>query len=191
MHDHDLYILRHGQTVWNAEGRLQGRGNSPLTALGLAQAARQRAILEAVNLAGVAAFSSPQARAVETAGIAVAPLMDFVATDPRLCEIDVGDWTGRLRSEIAPPREGASEFDAEDIALYASAPGGEGLAALRARCADFLQDRRGPCLVVAHGITGRMLRAVALGLEDGAMADMAGGQGVVHHLSGGVQRLLD
>ena len=190
MHPHDLYILRHGQTVWNAEGRWQGRANSSLTALGREQAARQRAILEGLDLSGVLAFTSPQGRAVETAGLALAPLVGEVATDGRLREIDVGDWTGRLRAELHPAGAAAEEFDADDIALYGGAPGGEGLDALKSRCASFLADLRGPAVVVAHGITGRMLRVLALGLEEDALAEMPGGQGVVHHLSGGAQRRL-
>ncbi len=190
MHPHDLYLLRHGQTEWNAAGRWQGRANSPLTALGREQAERQRRTLGALDLSGVAAFSSPQGRAVETAGIAVAPLVAEVRTDPRLREIDVGAWTGRLRAELHPAGAAAEEFDADDIALYGGAPGGEGLDALRGRCAAFLADLDGPAIVVAHGITGRMLRVVALGLGEDALADMPGGQGVVHHLSGGAQRRL-
>ena len=190
MHPHDLYLLRHGQTEWNAAGRWQGRANSPLTALGREQAERQRRVLTSLDLSRASAFSSPQGRAVETAGIAVAPLVVEIRTDARLREIDVGDWTGRLRAELHPAGAAAEEFDAEDIALYAGAPGGEGLGALRARCAAFLADLDGPAIVVAHGITGRMLRVVALGLEEDALAGMPGGQGVVHHLSGGTQRRL-
>lgn len=190
MHRHDLYVLRHGQTEWNAIGRWQGRANSPLTAAGRGQAERQRAILAGLDLLGVAAFTSPQGRAVETAGIAVAPLVAEVHSDPRLREIDVGDWTGRLRVDLHPAGAEAEEFDADDIALYGGAPGGEGLDALAARCAAFLTELEGPAMVVTHGITSRMLRVLALGLEEEALADMPGGQGVVHHLSGGTQRRL-
>ena len=190
MHRHDLYVLRHGQTEWNAAGRWQGRENSPLTALGRKQAARQRVILGDLDLSNARAFSSPQGRAVETAGIAVAPLMGEVSTDVRLREIDVGEWTGRLRAELHPAGAEASEFDADDIALYGGAPGGEGLDALRTRCAAFLAGLGGPAVIVAHGITSRMLRVLALGLEEDALAEMPGGQGVVHHLSNGAQRRL-
>ena len=54
-----LYILRHGETEWNASGRLQGRFDSPLTEKGRAQAAVQRMILNDIDLAGYSAFSSP------------------------------------------------------------------------------------------------------------------------------------
>jgi len=48
----ELYILRHGETLWNAENRMQGELNSPLTEKGLRDAARQRDILASLDLAG-------------------------------------------------------------------------------------------------------------------------------------------
>ena len=62
----DLYLMRHGQTVWNAEGRLQGRMDSPLTALGRAQARRQAQLVRGID---AARYASNAGRAVETAGI--------------------------------------------------------------------------------------------------------------------------
>lgn len=186
---HELLLLRHGQTAWNAEGRWQGRLNSPLTALGRRQAERQRGILAGLDLRGFMALSSPSGRAVETAGIALAPLVGAVRTDDRLMEIDVGDWSGRLRGELMPMRPG-EEMGDEALELYWGAPGGEGPERLRARCADFVGDLGGPAVLVCHGITSRMLRGVALGLGDDALAGLPGGQGVVHRLRGGRQEVL-
>ena len=59
----ELYILRHGETYWNAENRMQGELNSPLTEKGLRDAARQGQILSARDLSGFAFFTSPQGRA--------------------------------------------------------------------------------------------------------------------------------
>ncbi|PRY94937.1 putative phosphoglycerate mutase [Hasllibacter halocynthiae] len=186
---HELLVLRHGQTRWNAEGRWQGRLNSPLTPLGIRQATRQGEILAGLDLSGLAAFSSPSGRAIETAGIAVAPHLDPVRTDDRLMEIDVGRWSGRLRGELMPMRPD-EEFGDEALDLYWGAPGGEGPGPLRARCTAFLGGLRGPAVLVCHGITGRMLRAVALGLGDDALGDLPGGQGVVHRIAGGAQEVL-
>ena len=66
-----LYILRHGETEWNALERLQGHHDSPLTPLGQAQAAAQHQILAGEDLRGYTALSSPQARALQTAEIAM------------------------------------------------------------------------------------------------------------------------
>ncbi|MCB2120639.1 MAG: histidine phosphatase family protein, partial [Rhodobacteraceae bacterium] len=46
----ELYVLRHGETVWNAEGRMQGTLDSPLTERGCAQARRQGEILASLGL---------------------------------------------------------------------------------------------------------------------------------------------
>ncbi|MEL6570315.1 MAG: histidine phosphatase family protein [Pseudomonadota bacterium] len=182
----ELYVLRHGQTTWNAENRLQGLLNSPLTAKGEMQAARQFEILRSRDLTGFAAVSSPQGRAIQTAGIALAGLVDTVRTDDRLCEIDVGDWSGLSRSDLPT-------FDGEDplLALYNHAPGGEGLIRLRARCVDFLNHLTGPSILVTHGITSRTLRSLATVDEASTPVSVGGGQGCVYHIKDGVQNLLE
>ena len=92
----ELYILRHGQTEWNAADRMQGWLNSPLTPKGEQDAARQGEILRGLDLVGFSFWCSPSGRAVQTAGIAC-PMADAIHTDLRLREIGVGDWAGRNR----------------------------------------------------------------------------------------------
>lgn len=186
---HEIYVMRHGQTIWNAEGRMQGAFNSPLTELGRRQAAAQGALLDPLDLEGFDAFSSPQGRCFETAGHAVAGKMGRVCTDDRLCEIRVGEWSGRLRSEFAASGQFRPTPDGE-IELYERAPGGEGFDALEARCRAFLADLQRPAVIVTHGITSRMLRSIVLGLGRQGLDDMEGGQGVIFHLKNGVQTRL-
>ena len=189
-HYPDLYILRHGETAWNAEGRMQGALNSALTDLGRAQAARQAEILAAVDLADYDVLTSPQGRAFETAAIALARQVSHLRTEDRLCEIGVGDWAGKLRSELAGDNDYVEGPDGA-LELYEQAPGGEGFAALERRCAGFLASLTRPSVLVTHGITSRMLRAVVTGVGRAGMADMGGGQGVVFHLRNGVQKRLE
>ena len=184
-----LYILRHGETYWNAENRMQGGVNSPLTDKGRAQAARQAELLGGCDLTGFAAYSSPQGRAFETAAIAVARQIGTIRTDDRLREIGVGDWQGRLRAELMAENPVPETADGP-IAMYEHAPGGEGFARLEERCRSFLADLTGPAVLVTHGITSRMLRAIILGVGPSGLADLPGGQGVVFHLSDGQQRQL-
>ncbi|SHF01846.1 probable phosphoglycerate mutase [Loktanella atrilutea] len=179
----DLYILRHGETVWNREGRMQGHLNAPLTPVGRAQAERQGALLAARDLAGFGFWTSPLLRAVETAALALGAIAAEVRTDDRLREIDVGHWQGRLRADCAPAGGGAHGPDG-DLSLYAHAPG-EGLDAVALRARAFLNDLDGPAVVVCHGIVSRMLRCAALGLHHGAWTELPGGQGNVFHLTGG------
>lgn len=182
----ELYILRHGETEWNAENRMQGALNSPLTPKGEMDAARQAEILTQRDLTGFAFICSPQGRAVQTAGIALARIANHISTDDRLREIGVGDWSGRLRDELPMP-EGRDPF----IAQYEVAPNGEGFVRLEARCRAFLGELAGPAVLVTHGITSRMIRSLLAGDGAHSVATVHGGQGCVYHLKDGVQTLID
>lgn len=183
----ELYILRHGETVWNAEGRLQGRADSPLTATGRAQAARQGALLAAAGVGNLPLRASPSPRALTTAEIALPgrPIL----LDARLMEVDLGDWTGALIADLAAARPDiATAADAHHWKF--GAPGGETLEAMAARCRAVLDDLDGPAILVTHGLTSRVLRCLALGLPPHALADLPGGQGVIHHIRDGQARLI-
>ncbi|MEO9682643.1 MAG: histidine phosphatase family protein [Tateyamaria sp.] len=180
----DLYILRHGQTEWNAQERMQGWLNSPLTPKGKADAARQGEILQTLDLNGFAFWCSPSGRAVQTAGIAC-PMAESIHTDIRLREIGVGDWAGRLRSELPMPG-GPDPY----MAQYEMAPNGEGLDAVSRRAAAFLAELKGPAVLITHGITSRAIRNIVIGPDALANPSVHGGQGCVYSLSGGVQEML-
>jgi len=181
-----LYILRHGQTVWNSEQRIQGSLDSPLTELGKAQAAQQRVILNDLDLNGFDAVSSPQGRAVETAKIALPEVFLRIRL---LREIGVGAWEGKRRADLPQTTVGTESEDGA-LGLYQSAPGGEGFDGLHKRCISFLDGLSGPAVLVTHGITSRMLRVVLLGREVCDLGSVDGGQGVVFYLNDGVQTKL-
>lgn len=180
-----LYILRHGETEWNAAGRLQGRYDSPLTREGINQARAQRAILSARDLAGFNAVSSPQERARETAYIALNGLISPVESDAALSEVGLGEWAGQSRAEMIALSGARDGFE-----LYDLAPGGEGFAALHVRCTDFLRRLNRPSVLITHGITSRMLRLILTGRPLHTLRDMKGGQGVVFYLAEGKQERL-
>ncbi|WP_306116556.1 MULTISPECIES: histidine phosphatase family protein [unclassified Roseovarius] len=179
-----IWFLRHGQTEWNAEGRIQGRLNSDLTAQGRADAGKQAALIAPfvaeVRAGAGGIYVSPQGRAQETARIALSG-QDY-AVDERLAEINTGDWEGKLRSEI--PRADT------DIDTYTAAPGGEGLAGLAGRVEAFLAALTGPSIIVSHGILGKVLRARACGLDDAEMKALCNRQGVVYVLENGTEKIL-
>ncbi|MGC1497381.1 MAG: histidine phosphatase family protein [Sulfitobacter sp.] len=181
-----LFILRHGETEWNAQNRLQGHHDSALTAVGKSQAQQQHEILKTRDLTGFMALTSPQGRAFHTASIALEGLVDGIETDTRLREIGVGEWAGAIREDVMKLAPDAKDtFD-----LYEFAPGGEGFAALRTRCTAFLETLDCPAVLVTHGITSRMLRLIVLDLPTENLRDLPGGQGVVFHLEGGLQNRL-
>ncbi|MBL7716104.1 MAG: histidine phosphatase family protein [Bdellovibrionales bacterium] len=94
-----LIFFRHGQTDWNASGRIQGHLDVPLNDVGRAQAGR---LLEPLRRWGVDSFlSSDLSRASETAEIAAAETGIPVAKDPGLREIFLGKLQGLTRDEIA------------------------------------------------------------------------------------------
>jgi len=182
----ELYILRHGETVWNAEGRMQGWSNAPLTPAGEKQAVRQGEILRCQDLTGFRFYTSPLGRSVQTAAIALSKLATEIHTDTRLREIGVGDWAGLLRRDLPMP-SGSNSF----MAQYEMAPNGEGFEKLKARCQGFLDDLQGPAVLVTHGVTSAILRGLVIG--DAAYRDASphAGQGAVYHVKDGKQALLD
>ena len=179
----ELYVLRHGETEWNREGRLQGHHDSPLTEEGRAQAARQHRILAGRDLSGFTFHLSPLGRCLQTAGIALGGIAGLARTDDRLMEIGVGEWETRLRADLAA--EGLIPGAADDPALYQTAPGGEGFSGLEVRCRSFLSDLDGPAVIVTHGITSRMLRSLALARDPLELLGLPGGQGNVFHIADG------
>lgn len=182
----DLFVLRHGETIWNVEGRLQGSLDSELTDLGRDQARAQGAILSRVLPEGARAFSSPQGRAVQTGAIALAGSGLKVTQDARLAEVSLGTWQGETLESLAP-----RVLMEPELLWKLTAPQGERLDDLIARCTAFLDDLSGPAVIVTHGVTSRALRGIALGVAPENWADLAGGQGVVHHLCAGKARVLE
>lgn len=181
-----VYVLRHGQTEWNAEHRLQGDLDSPLTEQGRAQAGRQHQTLKKLDLSGYAAFSSPQGRAFHTASIALDGLIPSIKTDQRLSEIGVGDWRGLRVKDLSTERP-MDESQESIFDLYERAPNGEGFLSLRERCVAFLNDLPAPSVLVTHGITSRMIRLILLDMDISEIGDLPGGQGVVFGVENKVQ----
>jgi len=184
----EVIVLRHGETEWNRDNRMQGALNSPLTEKGQHQAAKQGELLGQFDLSSNwGAVCSPQGRAFETAALSVALHIPFVRTDDRLREIGVGDWAGKIRSDLkveGPLQDGPDG----PIAMYEQAPGGEGFDALEQRCRSLLSEIQRPSVLVTHGITSRMLRTILLDLPRSELGKIQGGQGNLFHIKDGIQK---
>jgi probable phosphoglycerate mutase len=192
-----IYYMRHGETDWNVEGRLQGGIDTPLNELGLAQAAHAgrvlagliaRQNLDASNLAFVA---SPLQRARVTMDIVRAELKlppGGYALDDRLREIGYGHWEG---STLAQARVSHPElYASRELDKWAALPpGGESYASVQIRMRDWYDSLQADTVAVAHGGTARALM-VALGIETPArVSDLYVEQGVVYVFgSGGVTK---
>jgi broad specificity phosphatase PhoE len=151
----DRWIARHGETDENAQGRILGRRDPPLSAAGRAQA--QALAVAAAGHGFAALWTSPLRRARDTAAVVGAALgLEPVVLDD-LVESDRGAWEGRSVADLA--REdpvGHAAFVAGDPAFVF--PGGESLAAQRERTrAALARVAAGPqpALVVAHAGTIR------------------------------------
>jgi len=90
-----IYVIRHGQTDLNKEGRLQGRKGLPLNEVGKTQAIQLKDVFSGIKFDYV--FSSPQERAVQTAEIITGL---NVEVDSRLDVFDLGEADGLKRSEV-------------------------------------------------------------------------------------------
>lgn len=187
-----LWLMRHGETEWNRAGRLQGHQDSPLTETGIDQARAAGQRLAALGPGAVALrLASPLGRAMATARLVFGPLP--FETDPQLVEIGTGDWTGAHLPTLSA--QFPDIFAAPAYEWYDRAPGGETLAGIAARIAGFLAGlpaRAGgrPVVIVTHGVTLRMLRAQALGLDVADETHTHFPQGAIHHVEGGRARLL-
>jgi broad specificity phosphatase PhoE len=156
-----LILVRHGQTATNAEGRLLGRADPPLTELGERQAA---AVAKAIGPVG-RVISSPLKRAQQSA----APFGAPVEVDDRWIEIDYGELENTPLAEVEP--EFWSRWRADPTL---APPGGESLAEVgrrvRAACDGLMQEAAdGDVVVVSHVSPIKAAVAWALGGDD-AMA---------------------
>lgn len=185
----EIYVLRHGETEWNALGRMQGRLDSPLTEKGQDQARLQGQSLRAHDLVDLPIYCSPSGRARRTAELAVPEKFAEIRFDERLMEIDLGQWQGRVKADLALEFPHVFEDD-ETWGWYDCCPQGEGFSGLEQRTASFLADLEGPAVLFTHGITSRFLRCHALGMPVEAFAELPGGQGIIHHIKKGSQKML-
>ncbi|GAD90547.1 phosphoglycerate mutase family protein [Vibrio halioticoli NBRC 102217] len=93
-----IFLLRHGQTQWNVEGRLQGQKNSPLTEMGVNQSVEASKLLNQYEIDK--AYISPLQRAIDTSEILLKGRDVEVITSDPLKEIYLGEWEGKLRAEV-------------------------------------------------------------------------------------------
>ena len=187
MSDHPpIWFLRHGETTWNAARRIQGQLDTPLSDLGRAHAADQARILAPVLATGPDLIASPLSRASDTARIALGGRA--FRTDPALMEIHAGDWQGRFYDDLLAERPDLDGLSALEI--FADAPGGEGIAAFRARVAGVLAGLRRPTVIVAHGLWGQVLRGLVRCLPEDHVNRLDNLQGVVYALEGGRETIL-
>jgi alpha-ribazole phosphatase len=154
-----ISLIRHAETLWNLEGRVQGHSDVPLSARGRQQA---EALRRRFQGAEVLVYSSPLARALQTAELAFPGRA--ITYDARLKEVDFGSFEGHTLAErLASPHWTAWSQNA----FTERAPGGESYAEVRARAVAWLKSLPEVPHVVAvtHSGTIQMLLSYVLGVE--------------------------
>jgi broad specificity phosphatase PhoE len=172
-----IYYIRHGETAWNVEGRLQGIRDIPLNDLGRVQATQAGGILAQLlardgrDKTSIPFVASPLGRARATMELVRGALQlrpDDYAIDDRLREIGYGEWEGSTLAEmqLADPAFYAHRLTDK----WSLAPeGGETYASVQLRMRDWYDSLKADTVAVAHGGTCRALM-VALGIETPASA---------------------
>lgn len=154
----ELYIIRHGETDWNKEKRLQGRSDTELNAYGIELAQITAEALKDINFDCI--YSSPLKRAYKTAEIIRRHREIEIKTDERLKEISFGIMEG------VPMKDRPESFQKffTDPANYVAPNGGESYEELVARTKDFIEDvvvtnskTMERMLIVAHGALNKAL----------------------------------
>jgi probable phosphoglycerate mutase len=192
-----IYYIRHGETAWNVEGRLQGALDVPLNDLGRRQATKSGNILAELlardgrDKSSLSFVASPLGRARSTMELVRSILKlppDEYSLDNRLREIGYGVWEGSTLAEMqaADPEL----FAKRQTAKWTMAPeGGETYAMVQLRMRDWYDSLLLDTVAVAHGGTARALM-VALGIETPhTAAELVIEQGAVYVFrDGGLQK---
>ncbi|HEY4329519.1 MAG TPA: histidine phosphatase family protein [Phycisphaerae bacterium] len=157
-----LWLIRHGQTDWNAQGRIQGQTSTQLNAQGIAEAQTLAKVLAATHRPFAVCYTSDLPRAAGTAEIIGAALAVPVLPDPGLRERHFGAYEGRFAKDLRETRIAAG-VNPHDLADWTGMPDVESNDALWSRAsASLLQiSARHPdqdILIVTHG--GIIARAV-------------------------------
>lgn len=158
-----LYFIRHGETVWNTQAKLQGKSDIPLNEKGVALARVTGEALADVPFAAI--YSSPLKRALQTAQLVAGDREVPIVTDRRLEEIGFGIWEGLSchKDHYEIPSDSFQDFFLDPFGYQPPAQG-ETVRHVCGRTADFLEElirkmgkEESNVLISCHGCTLRAL----------------------------------
>lgn len=156
-----IYLVRHGQTDWNTEHRIQGQRDVPLNGEGIAQAKARRPLFDGHHFDAV--ITSPLSRAQDTAKLLTEGAdVGAFKTDPRLMEYDFGARTGFQRYVENPDGTLSERFKE-------AGPDEEDMDAFMKRIVDAVADAAaypGDVLIVTHGAVLANLIRMFLGQKN-------------------------
>ena len=186
-----LFLLRHGETVWNRENRMQGFRDVPLTRNGVDEATRMGRAL-AGYLDGHADYrvvASPLSRCRQTAALVCEEIgyqYDACQFCDALEEVNLGEWEGRTWDEVDARYPGELARRRADHWDHVP-PGGESYATMSMRVIAWLDAEwdEQPLVVVTHGGVGRVIRGYYAKLPPNEAADLEVPQDAFYLLSDG------
>lgn len=162
-----IYLVRHGQTAWNEEGRLCGSSDVPLSEEGLVQAYKLAERLKGIDICAI--YSSPLLRARQTAEAIASFHQVPVRIEPNLSEIDYGDWEGM---RVANAIENFPELERlrREEPMKFTAPNGEQMAKFAERVISAIHkiasSHTGETVcVVAHQTVNRFIICWAMQMD--------------------------
>ena len=163
----ELWLIRHGNTTWNAEGRIQGQADSPLSKEGILQAQALAKRLEGVAFDRV--YSSDLQRAQRTAKIALPSEREELVLEPRLRERSFGSVEGRKQSDLSPEERLILQAWRQNPGRIRPF-GGELQLEVSARVMEWIAElpREGRVLAFSHGGTILALLLAILELDQNA-----------------------
>ena len=199
-----LFIARHGETIFNLAGRIQGdHVHTPLTRTGFAQADEMgRALARHLGTEQrtLDLIASDTDRALQTLSVIaehVGADWHQARSDARLREIDMGEWGGAWYRDLG----GKLEIDEAERLFMTVAPGGEDYRAIAKRLEHWLGEQEfiRDAVLISHGMTSRVLRGLLSGLEphprfgapiaeglpQGSIVQISDGMEIIIHLGGG------
>ncbi|MCB8820244.1 histidine phosphatase family protein [Microvirga rosea] len=165
-----IYFIRHGETDWNVEGRLQGQRDIPLNDVGRVQAEEAGRRLQALvpHVEDLDYVASPMLRTRETMERmreAMGLYPDYYRLDERLIELTFGAWEGLTWKEVRKLEPQLAALRERDKWNYAPPGGGESYAMLADRVRPILDGLTRDTALVAHGGVARAFLAVACGVS--------------------------
>lgn len=178
-----LYFVRHGETDWNAEARLQGERDVPLNAVGRGQAGQAAGHIRALrqDFDTLDFVSSPLTRTRETMSLLRSTLglpEEGVRFDGRLREIAFGIWEGKTWPEIRAS-DGGLVREREADRWNFTPPEGESYAGAAVRVREFLDTLERDAVIVAHGGIARVMLVLLAGLPGQSVVQLPIWQGRV------------
>lgn len=188
-----IFLIRHGETVWNSLGRYQGRLDSPLTTNGRAQAEKVAALLKSQighSASEMNFVVSPLGRTQETAKIITAHTGYHFSTEEKLVEVSIGRWDGMTRYEIEMEYP-VQIANSNEFNWFFRSPDGETIEAVLDRVRLWFDTLTQPTIAVSHGLLGRMIRGLYLGISHQEMLSLPVPQDGLFRLSKGMVETIN